>query len=124
MTALAACLQNVAPTAESEIFTKDYVRRISRPCVYLFMKDGEPLYIGSSANGLLRFADPSHHRKEVRSDADEIRVLWFKKTWHDRSAEERLIKKLRPRFNNRERARFSKVAPMIDQQRAQSGAAA
>lgn len=72
-----------------------------RPCVYLFLKDGVPLYIGSSANGLVRFACPNHHRRGIREVADDIQVIWCSTTEHARELEQHLIRKLHPKTNGR-----------------------
>jgi hypothetical protein len=85
--------------AEPQTFTHADLKAITRPCVYIFMKSGVPLYIGSSTDGVLRFASSTHHKKVLRKAADDIRVLWFKKAWEAKDAEEELIKSLKPPFN-------------------------
>ena len=62
--------------ADAECESYD-LRKIIRPCVYTFIKKGVSLYIGSSANGMLRFGSPDHHQADIRASADEIVVLWF-----------------------------------------------
>lgn len=73
----------------------------SKPCVYFFIKDREPLYIGSSSNGIFRVSSPTHHKSYVRAMADEIRIVWFATTEDARQAEREFIKKFNPRFNGR-----------------------
>jgi excinuclease UvrABC nuclease subunit len=84
---------------ESETFSNEYLTQITRPCVYMFIKDGKPLYIGKGAHGLMRAAEPKHQRAKVRAIADEIRVLWCKKESHARDLERRLIAEHNPPFN-------------------------
>ena len=45
--------------ADAECESYD-LRKITRPCVYAFIKEGVPLYIGSSANAMFRFGSPDH----------------------------------------------------------------
>lgn len=86
---------------ESESFTNAAVRRITRPCVYLFLKEGRALYVGTSVNGFCRFGSPDHNRAQVRNHADEIRVLWFDNASWALEIEKRLIRDLEPPFNTR-----------------------
>lgn len=38
-------------------YTNSDLDWLMRPCVYRFVKNGKTLYVGSSGNGLMRFAD-------------------------------------------------------------------
>lgn len=92
------------PTIESngyQTFSQKDIGLIKSPCVYLFIKDGVALYIGSSKNGLERVIHGSHHRADVREQADKIEVIWCKKEQHARDLELQMIRKLQPRFNRR-----------------------
>jgi excinuclease UvrABC nuclease subunit len=91
----------VVAAAENQTFTNAELRALTRPCVYLFMKAGVPLYIGSSANGLVRVANRTHHKLDVRLAANEVRVLWFRTARQARCAERELIKSLNPAFNGK-----------------------
>jgi hypothetical protein len=82
-------------------FTPGDLEKLTRPCVYIFLKNGEVLYVGSSANGLIRFASPSHHKAMVRITGDEIRVIWQEDESTARILEARLIRQLRPRYNGK-----------------------
>jgi excinuclease UvrABC nuclease subunit len=84
-------------------FTTKELQNMLRPCVYIFLRGGVPLYVGSSANGLNRINHNGHHRRHVREMADEVRVVWCKRAHHARMLERRLIKKLEPEFNGRKR---------------------
>lgn len=89
------------PVNASETITPERLRELLRPCVYQFMKEGKPLYIGSSAQGLVRVLHPNHHRRAVRKMADEIRVEWFVTEAEARTAEKKLVSELRPPLNGR-----------------------
>jgi excinuclease UvrABC nuclease subunit len=75
------------------------------------MKDGKPLYIGSSANGLYRPADPLHHRRDVFEMSDEIVVKWCVKAWQAINLEAKLIRKYRPPFNRERKEKTGAFAP-------------
>jgi hypothetical protein len=97
----------------SESFSNAQLDSLTRPCVYQFMKDGKPLYIGSSANGLLRFAGNGHHKASVRRRADEIRVIWMSTESEARELEKRLIGELRPPCNGRGTRELRALPPRL-----------
>jgi len=103
MTNLADLIPVTYPTLRKEVADAacdSYdLRKIIRPCVYAFVKQGVPLYIGSSANGMLRFGSPDHHQADIRASADEIGVLWFENVEQAQDIEKRLIRALEPLYN-------------------------
>src|SRR5882724_13546494 len=72
-----ATIGEIAKEAQGQSFSNDYFQSMSRPCVYMFLKDNHPLYIGSSIQGLWRFGVPTHHRAAIRNECDETYVLWL-----------------------------------------------
>ena len=84
--------------ADAECESYD-LRKIIRPCVYTFIKKGVSLYIGSSANGMLRFGSPDHHQADIRASADEIVVLWFENVEQAQDIEKRLVRAIEPPYN-------------------------
>lgn len=80
-------------------FAPDHFDQWIRPCVYLFLRYGEPLYIGSSVNGMMRFACPNHHQRHVRQQSDEVLVLWFASAAEAKEMEKHLIADFTPKFN-------------------------
>jgi hypothetical protein len=85
-----------------ESFSNAQLKAMMRPCVYLFLKDGSALYIGSSTNGLMRFGAPTHHHADVREQADEVRVIWLKEKVDPALLEAYLIRRLNPPYNGRQ----------------------
>jgi hypothetical protein len=85
---------------EVSVFTNSQLKSLNRPCVYAFVAKGQVLYIGSSANGIQRFAALTHHRCTLRNECDEIRVFWFRKKHWAQWMEKSLIVALRPPFND------------------------
>lgn len=59
-------------------FHGDQFRLLCGPCVYIFVANGEPLYIGVSSLGVSRPAG-HHHAEIARQEADEV-LIWPCKT--------------------------------------------
>ena len=92
--------------AETQSFSNESLNAITRPCVYIFVKDGRALYVGSSVNGIIRFGDPSHNNAKVRAIADEVQVLWFDNVANARRIESYLIRELKSPLNRENRPRI------------------
>ena len=61
-------------------FPGDDVRLMLKPCVYLFMKGKQPLYIGFSGNGLQRPFSPKHRSaRKAQAECDRM-LVWFCET--------------------------------------------
>ena len=81
------------------VIAKSVIENRQGPCVYLFLKGKEVLYVGASSRGFIRVFNKDHHARDARATADTIRILWFA-TWSAALEEEtRLIKKHRPALN-------------------------
>lgn len=88
-----------AMTTGFESFTAEFFERLAQPCVYMFMREGKPVYIGKSKQGIFRAGSPHHQRAPERATADEIKVFWFKKAWQASDMERRLIQQHNPPLN-------------------------
>jgi hypothetical protein len=76
---------------------KDLDRMIS-PCVYVFKKNGNPLYVGSTKVGLQRPLF-TNHGSWSRRIADEVCIQFFKSEKDARKFEQILIHRWTPIFN-------------------------
>lgn len=74
-------------------------RALIRPCVYLFLRNGKPLYVGVSQHGISRPAALYHNHRTARDAADEVLLLFFGSAYSAKDAEQRLIEALKPPFN-------------------------
>ena len=106
VTSVAALLRN-----PNQVLTNEQVRQLQRPLVYVFMKAGEVLYVGSSQNGIGRVVDPHHHRSNVRGDADEVRLFYFPTIGDTLQAEAKFIRELQPLHNVNSGGRGEKRRP-------------
>lgn len=80
------------------IFSKQELRDLNRPCVYVFLDHEIPLYVGYSAHGLERvFQHRSHSRwwKEFT----KVTVTFYDTPWEAKLAEVEIIKVLSPKYN-------------------------
>ncbi len=85
-----------------ERFTPAEPARWTQPAVYVFCdRQGFALYVGCGSRGVRRFADPSHHRAQVRSMCATVLVLYCRSYAHALQVERTLIAALHPRFNCR-----------------------
>lgn len=87
-------------TVTVSTFAPEELLALTRPCVYAFVYKGRVLYIGSSVNGMNRFASTSHRHRKVMEHCERVRVFWCQSEREARSLEERLIRTLHPPFNN------------------------
>ncbi len=85
-------------TAISATFTRDYLNKITRSCVYFFMRGDEVRYVGVARSGFERFASRNHHARE-RSRFDSVKVFWFREYETAKVAEAIAIGWLRPPVN-------------------------
>jgi excinuclease UvrABC nuclease subunit len=83
-------------------FKGDDFRMLCKPCVYMFMQDRIPIYIGVSRTGLGRAMHYAHRQaKLARTECDEVRVfpcLTGRKAFR---LETMLIAKCQPKYNKR-----------------------
>lgn len=82
-------------------FTGDAFRLFCGPIVYLFMREGKPLYIGMSSSGLARPGGRVHHKSLARDQADQVKTWSCRTTRDARKLESILIDQLRPPMNKR-----------------------
>jgi len=82
-------------TSHPDVFTD-----FRRPCVYLYSKAGEIIYVGKSKCGLFRVFDSKRDNHSMaQREADTIRVLWFDQPGEASTMERDLIRKHQPKFN-------------------------
>jgi|SRR6266550_5026595 len=91
----------VIPDAGQSFRGNDF-RSLCLPCVYLFMKEGLPIYIGASSSGISRPAQRGH-RQSIRAlkECDEVRIHPCKSIEAAFELESILIAKCQPKYNNR-----------------------
>jgi hypothetical protein len=84
------------------IFLDCSVKLICKPCVYIFWKGDQALYVGCSSNGLYRPLDKSHHiaRRCIR-EGDRIVVYAFRTKLEALQYERSEILRLKPSWNGR-----------------------
>jgi excinuclease UvrABC nuclease subunit len=83
-------------------FRGSELRRLSKPCVYLFVGHrGLALYAGSSKHGIARPLGTKHHRETQQAIAECERLyVWNCETIRlAQLAERLLIKQLQPKYN-------------------------
>lgn len=75
-------------------------RNMSGPGVYLFLKSGLPLYVGSS-NAALSRAAQRNHRQEIRArrDCDQVLLYPCRDQVAAKVLEKVLIRNLKPQYN-------------------------
>ena len=86
----------------SNVFHKDSLSALMRPCVYMFMRGKEVRYIGYGKHGFLRFG-LHRHEQRIAAEADTTKVFWFKRDSSARTAEILAIGCVRPPLNTQYR---------------------
>jgi hypothetical protein len=96
-------LRELSPllSADSGIrFQGDDFRSLCGPQVYVFMRSGEPLYVGMSSNGIERPASVRHKQAaKARAECDEVLIYPCKSVNAAIKAETILISLLKPTYN-------------------------
>lgn len=76
------------------------VRELKRPCVYVWVRGGEVLYVGKGSNGASRPLDAKHHRLRASAiDDADVLLIWACDEGAEWLLEARLIKELDPKLN-------------------------
>lgn len=86
-------------------FTGATVQALSGPCIYVWLRNDVPLYVGMSRHGITRPCGPNHHALAIRS-TDELLVYPVETVASARRLERLLIERLRPERNVHFRDRF------------------
>lgn len=82
-------------------FKSDELNKFAMPCVYQFMLEGTPLYVGVSALGIARVftADQMQNRMDARQLCDEVIIKFFDSDAEASEEETTLIHDFHPRYN-------------------------
>lgn len=81
-------------------FTGEDFRSLLNPCVYLFMLNGLPLYIGVSKHGITRASDQRHHMHfKARLECDEVLIYQCNSSSDALELETIMIRHLHPKYN-------------------------
>ena len=81
-------------------FKGEDFRSLLRPCVYMFLRENVPIYIGMSGNGIERVAGRSHHKAlNARQECDEVRVYPCVSVDAAYKLERILVGRTQPRYN-------------------------
>lgn len=96
----------IIPDSGAE-FHGDDVRKFNKPCVYVYLRELEPLYVGMSRKGLQRVFASNHSQAALAREQCTKLLVYFCET-EDRAmeCEGLLISALKPRYNQR-RYRFA-----------------
>ena len=81
------------------------VQSLSGPCIYVWLRNDVPLYVGMSRHGITRPCGPNHHALAIRS-TDELLVYPVETVASARILERLLIERLRPARNVQFKDRF------------------
>ena len=94
-----AALRDVLPCGGTRFIGQDF-RDLCGPQVYLFLKDGMPLYIGMSGNGIERCGGVRHQQaKRARNECDEVLIYPCRDKGSARRLEGLLIGRMGPKYN-------------------------
>lgn len=80
---------------------KDQIKVFTSPCVYIFFRGNDALYVGMSKLGIQRVFTPKENVscEDLFKDADDIIIIHLDTEEEARQAERYLITKLLPRYN-------------------------
>lgn len=93
-------IESLVVEGAGQSFKGDDFRMLCKPCVYMFMKNGLPIYVGMSRNGISRPASRAHAQAEhARSECDEVKIYPCVSEDAARNLEEMLIAKTQPPHN-------------------------
>lgn len=85
-------------------FAGQELKRLSKPCVYLFIKNDLALYVGMSKNGLARPFSVGHGAaKRCMDDCDELLVYYCHSVEAAVECETILIDLFKPKYNKRKK---------------------
>jgi hypothetical protein len=76
-----------------------FLTTLYKPLVYVFSRGGEALYVGFSAKGIERPADPGHEQRDVISDSTRVCIYPCVSEEAARKVEAALIFALKPKHN-------------------------
>ena len=83
-------------------FNKQQIKSFISPCVYVFLRGNDALYVGMSRIGIQRTFTKKYGNaisEDLFKDSDELIMISFDTEGEAREAEKYLIKKLLPLYN-------------------------
>ena len=81
-------------------FKGDDFRKLCLPCVYMFMENGLPIYIGMSSSGISRPSQSAHRQWCLaRKECDEVRIYPCKSVDAAVKLERILLCRTQPKHN-------------------------
>lgn len=89
------------PFNHTHSMTGQEFKTYKTPCVYVWKRGNEWLYVGQSYRGLQRIVDSKHHalhNAEIH-DTDEILIMYNLREHYARLVEVDLIRRYKPRYN-------------------------
>lgn len=97
-------------------FKGDDFRMLCKPCVYMFMQDGVPIYIGMSRRGLQRITLKVHREAgRAREECDEVRIFPCVNAKKAFKLEAIMIGTCQPKYNKRKK--YYQIAKQLGLQR-------
>jgi len=97
-------IESLVVEGAGQSFKGDDFRMLCRPCVYVFLKDELPIYVGMSGYGMQRAAQHKHPQAEIaRAECDEVRVFPCRSRNAAIKLETLLIGKTQPKYNERQK---------------------
>ena len=83
-------------------FAGNDFRMLCKPCVYMFLQQGTPIYIGATKRGIERIADPHHlQASRAQQECDEVRIWPCVSVIAARQLEKHMISVCKPKYNKR-----------------------
>ena len=81
-------------------FNKEQINAMTSPCVYIFFRGNDALYVGMSKVGIQRVFTPKENIscEDLFKDADEVIMISLKTEEEAREAERYLVRQLLPRY--------------------------
>lgn len=83
--------------------TKENLIALCSPIVYIFLRDNEILYVGSSRKGITRPLCPQHHVPEAKQECTLLQIFPCETYTEALRLESELIIQHRPKYNGRNR---------------------
>ena len=80
-------------------FSRNELNNLLSPCIYIYLKNRKPIYVGCSQHGTSR-ALASHVTEEIQEEADKL-IIYPVSNCVELENEEILISHFKPKYNKR-----------------------